>query len=80
MELNDLYNVPDEQMYDAAMANMPTEIKLKVEEMFKNKYGLDLIENLLERQTKEGLPIEVFDNVIRGLRWKYIQLMQANDK
>jgi phytoene/squalene synthetase len=80
MELKDLYDVSDEEMYGTLMRIMPPEIKQQVEEMFEHKFGLEQIENMLERGIKEvGIPKEIVDNLIRGLRWKYIQLIPLKD-
>ena len=75
MELKDLYDVSDEDMYNVSMGMFPPEIKQQVEEMFTHKFGLDRIEQLLE--SHPGIPKEVTDNLIRGLRWKYIQLIEV---
>jgi hypothetical protein len=77
MELNDLYQVPDEQMYDMMMNILPPEIKDMVEIMFADRFGLEKIESLLENCS---LPKEISDNIIRGLRWKYIQLVTEEVK
>jgi hypothetical protein len=77
MELKDLYDVSDEQMYEISMGMMPPEIKQQVEKMFAHKFGLGRIEQLLENHP--GIPKEVSDNLIRGLRWKYIQLIPIKE-
>ena len=81
MELKDLYDIDDETMYNLSMEILPAETKIKLEEMFTHQFGLELIENLFEECVKNSmLPKEISDNVIRGLRWKYIQLIPNKEE
>jgi len=76
IELKDLYELDDETMYDISMKILSQEIKAKVEKMLTHNYGLNIIEHYLnEGVEKFALPKEIAENVIRGLRWKYLQLM-----
>lgn len=77
MGLKDLYDISDEEMYDVTMGILPPEIKRQTEEMFANKFGLERIEQLLWEEPE--IPKEITENIIRGLRWKYIQLIEVKE-